>query len=840
MNIDAEVTADLVGDYLFTDEDFIRNLSAEHQNLFQKVYAEIKYLLKAAIAGSTEARKLEKVKKMFDKAYRESTEAQKNTTEDGGVRYSIVALDNGNVYVKASRNIITGTTKADQRKNITDFFNDLLEGNSSLDIQTIEGDVLTITKAETADKARDDYKTVQGQPVKMTDAEFLVKLRAEAHIDELAEISHKNNRPPVPDGKNHTFAKNGFTYRRAYFEDFDGQYYEITLSIGHNGTVATVYNVGKISKGALPSAKIIAVVGSKALGKTPSTFSLSKTTENVNTDFSLSTTTEDIAPVGNFNIHGWDIADIDAPIRDDIIIDTSANAVYNENRGDSYARTDEFRKLQTESQRMSAEEWNFYLRGGENEIVRRRISAVLQRQMDAFRSSGGSYDGVLTLSGKGNQFNIYEGVDPSLFHDIFEVSRKYLRNGELVDLHDVETTEDGVGYNDCYNYLSEDGLSGFSITPDGDLISVFNASEKGGFLRAISDVVKTKVKTLDCYASPNQNLMEMYQKTFGFKTASVMDYNMEYDHDNIAENHNKPKVAFMVNSDADVELREFGKDAYDEALAYRNSFLDQAANNELSVVHDVSEKIRIKVKNLQTELDNNQRLREESSADYEAEIARLQSEYEAKKNKTTRAANDLLRRIERMQRLKNNVDADYASRISDLKGRIEKMSTPTYKMAAQRKAKQGQYTALVEELVGDTSTWVDKKLGLSYKVNTLRRNLRDIVRDANGNKDTARADAIYDELQGNYNRNEAELKRESRRIKAPFAEMKLNKDEDAYAHMLGELWYNPQTTLTEDVVKDFFNKNQGNIDVEKVDNAIKERSDMGSGYSRRGCKRSMG
>ena len=143
----------------------------------------------------------------------------------------------------------------------------------------------------------------------------------------------------------------------------------------------------------------------------------------------------------------------------------------------------------------------------------------------------------------------------------------------MVDLHDVETTEDGVGYNDCCNYLSEDGLSGFSITPDGDLISVFNASEKGGFLRAISDVVKTKVKTLDCYASPNQNLMEMYQKTFGFKTASVMDYNMEYDHDNIAENHNKPKVAFMVNSDADVELREFGKDAYDEALAYRNSFL---------------------------------------------------------------------------------------------------------------------------------------------------------------------------------------------------------------------------------------------------------------------------
>lgn len=627
VNIDAEVTADLVGDYLFTDEDFIRNLSAKHQNLFQKVYAEIKYLLKAATAGSTEARKLEKVKKMFDKAYRESIEAQKNTTEDGGVKYSIINLDSGKSYVQASRQIIHGSSIAEWRSQITEFFNRALK-DGPIEIETIEGDMLTISR-NTAEKARSKATTENGISRELTDKEFLVKLHAEAHVDELAEISLKHRRPPVPDGKNHSFAKDGFTYRTAYFQDFDGSYYKITLSIGHNGNVATVYNVGKIKADDIPDGKIISTIGSKA-DMSSTKYSISNATENVNTDFSLSTPTEDISPTGNFNIHGWDIADIDAPIRDDINVDTSANAVYNENRGDSYARTDEFRKLQTESQRMSAEEWNFYLRGGENEIVRRRISAVLQRQMDAFRSSGGSYDGVLTLSGKGNQFNIYEGVDPSLFHDIFEVSRRYLRNGELVDLHDVETTEDGVGYNDCYNYLSEDGLSGFSITPDGDLISVFNASEKGGFLRAISDVVKTKVKTLDCYASPNQNLMEMYQKTFGFKTASVMDYNMEYDHDNIAENHNKPKVAFMVNSDADVELREFGKDAYDEALAYRNSFLDQAANNEPSVVHDVSEKIRIKIQNLQTELDNNQRLREESSADYEAEIARLQSEYEAK------------------------------------------------------------------------------------------------------------------------------------------------------------------------------------------------------------------
>ena len=44
----------------------------------------------------------------------------------------------------------------------------------------------------------------------------------------------------------HNFAKDGFSYRTAYFEDFDGEYYKFTLSIGHNGEMATIYNVGKI------------------------------------------------------------------------------------------------------------------------------------------------------------------------------------------------------------------------------------------------------------------------------------------------------------------------------------------------------------------------------------------------------------------------------------------------------------------------------------------------------------------------------------------------------------------------------------------------------------------
>ena len=86
-NVDAELTADLVGDYLFTDADFIHNLSTNHRNVFQKVYDEIKYLCKVATAGSKEARELEKVKRASEKAYQSESKSQ------GDAKYSLDMVD---------------------------------------------------------------------------------------------------------------------------------------------------------------------------------------------------------------------------------------------------------------------------------------------------------------------------------------------------------------------------------------------------------------------------------------------------------------------------------------------------------------------------------------------------------------------------------------------------------------------------------------------------------------------------------------------------------------------------------------------------------------------------
>lgn len=83
-----ELTADLVGDYLFTDADFVRSLSTKNRNLFEKLFDEIKYLCKLATAGSKEARQLEKVKKIFEDAYREGGKTVSDT------KYSLSSMAN--------------------------------------------------------------------------------------------------------------------------------------------------------------------------------------------------------------------------------------------------------------------------------------------------------------------------------------------------------------------------------------------------------------------------------------------------------------------------------------------------------------------------------------------------------------------------------------------------------------------------------------------------------------------------------------------------------------------------------------------------------------------------
>lgn len=252
----------------------------------------------------------------------------------------------------------------------------------------------------------------------------------------------------------------------------------------------------------------------------------------------------------------------------------SKNKKSKENGTEEYKATDEFRRVQEGSRKFSEKGISsFQLRERElNDEDKERIGRVLGGLLGA--NSNGSWHGVqshLTHTNKDNSvgtFNVGR-VDGKLFHDIFEMVRIYLPNGELIDLHD--------DYSNAKCFVTEDGLCGFAIEPDGNLVSVFSLSPSTnkGFLYAIKDMVKEEGATyLDVYMSKKQPLQAIYEKTLGFHAAATMDYNMEYDHDDIAKNHGNPQVVFMIDHEV-AEPKHFDKDSYDAAQQYQLSQLSK-------------------------------------------------------------------------------------------------------------------------------------------------------------------------------------------------------------------------------------------------------------------------
>lgn len=110
VNLENEITADLVGDYLFTDSDFINNLSTKKPNVFKKIYDEIKYFLKIATAGSKEAKQLEQVKRAFDKAYKETA----NKTTSSEVSISMLSAEEVTPVIEDAEKVSMELTKEQQ------------------------------------------------------------------------------------------------------------------------------------------------------------------------------------------------------------------------------------------------------------------------------------------------------------------------------------------------------------------------------------------------------------------------------------------------------------------------------------------------------------------------------------------------------------------------------------------------------------------------------------------------------------------------------------------------------------------------------------------------------
>lgn len=79
-NVDSELTADLVGDYLFTDEKFIDSLSVQKPTVFQKIKELIDDLI-VKFTGTKEEQQLREVQKKFREAYKKNVASKEISTQ---------------------------------------------------------------------------------------------------------------------------------------------------------------------------------------------------------------------------------------------------------------------------------------------------------------------------------------------------------------------------------------------------------------------------------------------------------------------------------------------------------------------------------------------------------------------------------------------------------------------------------------------------------------------------------------------------------------------------------------------------------------------------------------
>ena len=83
-DINGELTAELVGEYLFSDEGFVNSLAAKHPNVAQRILSEIKHVISLIKANTPEARKLLTAQHRLERALNSKL---KNNL--GEVRYSL-------------------------------------------------------------------------------------------------------------------------------------------------------------------------------------------------------------------------------------------------------------------------------------------------------------------------------------------------------------------------------------------------------------------------------------------------------------------------------------------------------------------------------------------------------------------------------------------------------------------------------------------------------------------------------------------------------------------------------------------------------------------------------
>lgn len=205
-------------------------------------------------------------------------------------RASIEEAADGKKYVRADRQVIFGNDPQSWSEQLEDYINGKIRRGQDVKLIGADGDELVLT-ATSAGKLSDNH-TSDGRT--MSEAAFERKVNAASHIDELAQVSVKGDRNVVDHNSRHgDMASSGWNYRTAFFKDFGGKYYKVTISTAQSADGKMIYNIGQMQERSIPQINGSSTANSGALRGDALEYSLSRDTQNVKSKFSMETPVEE-------------------------------------------------------------------------------------------------------------------------------------------------------------------------------------------------------------------------------------------------------------------------------------------------------------------------------------------------------------------------------------------------------------------------------------------------------------------------------------------------------------------------------------------------------------------
>ena len=168
-------------------------------------------------------------------------------------------------------------------------------------------------------------------------------------------------------------------------------------------------------------------------------------------------------------------------------------------------------------------------------------------------------------------------IDGYSFRKIFDLNREVMYRGDCI------TPSSEHDYNENSNYITMDGLAGFSITPSGWIVSLYSNKKSRQFLNIVRYFVNSghKMICLTTEGEREDKLIQLYENKLGMKLIAYTEddtfelqeaYGEEHIRDFIDFYGGAPRHLFMVKTDDEIsEIKSF--DILNKAIDYTNAYI---------------------------------------------------------------------------------------------------------------------------------------------------------------------------------------------------------------------------------------------------------------------------